>query len=393
MDLTTLVGLAKRGDSRVKAIADRDLDSDREESESELLDGKISAAFDANKSHLELTGFNREFIVHWVELMHPYAMNARKRGPMPKSSLSDALLCYLVYLHIDADQPTLAKTLSVGISQFTGNLVRIRSILNSALKEKWPQMAPRPLEDAERPIYEIGLLVDVTTVESFRPKGKFGEVKHYFDEHHKVYGLKKEIAVTSARPHVCTSVTPYRPGGIDDYHIHKDYFSLHMDYLRKTPEERRESKDRDDHPFWGVLADKKYIGPAADTPNERRSTPMKKPITEAQKKSNKEKSKARVPVECFLGRFFRKMGVFNAIYRQDHSHFDLDFENAIMVINEDISASSLTLDDGEFYQKFLDARVERWNTEHEQEKRSADKYKVNKKVKLAKVQRYVRDDE
>jgi hypothetical protein len=393
MDLTTLVGLAKKGDSHVKAIAERELESDREESESELLKGKITAAFDANQSYLELTGFHREFVVHWVELMQQHAVNARKRGPMPKSSLSDALLCYLVYLHIDADHPTLAKTLSVGESQFSGNLVRIRSILNAALREKWPQLAPRPLEDDGRPYYEIGLLVDVTTVEVFRPKGRFGEVKHYFDEHHKVYGLKKEIAVKSARPHVCTSVTPYRPGGIDDYRIHKEDYTVHMDYLQKTADERRETKDDDDHPFWAVLADKKYIGPAADTPNERRFTPMKNPKTDAQKKANKEKSRARVHVECFLGRFFRKFGIFNACYRHDHSHFDLDFDNALMLINEDISASNLTMDDGEFYQKFLDARVERWNSQNESRKRTQEKYKVNKKAKLAKVQRYVQADD
>src|SRR5690242_6885497 len=104
-----------------------------------------------------------------------------KRGPMPKSSLSDALLCSLVYLHIDADHAELAKALGCGEAQFSGNLNRVRPILNSARREKWP-------DDEDRPIAEVGLLVGTTTVESFRPLGRFYEAKHYFDAHSWVYG-------------------------------------------------------------------------------------------------------------------------------------------------------------------------------------------------------------
>ncbi len=391
MDLTTLTGLAKKGDERVRAIDQRELPSGNDDSEDDLLHGKVTAAFEANNSFVELTGFTKELVSHWVELMVPHAANARKRGPMPKSSLSDALLCYLVYFHIDADQPTLAKTLGIGPAQFTGNLERVRAILNAALNEKWPRMAPNPLEDDGRPMYEIGLLIDTSTVESFRPKGRFGEVKHYFNAHEKVYGLKFEIAVTSARPHVCIRVSPHRPAGIDDYTIHKAEYQNYLQYLQKNAEERRLSQGKDDALYWAVAADKKYIGPAEDTPNERRNIPSKKPKNTAQKSRNKEISVTRVPAEQYLGRFYRKMGVFNACYRHDHSHFDLDIENAIMLINEDISANALALDDGEFYQKFLDERVERFKAEKEKKKRQADKYKAGKKVKLQKVQKYVSD--
>src|SRR4051794_38153513 len=106
MDLTTLLGLAKKSDAHVQAIDGRDLPSGNEDSEDDLLHGKVTAAFDANASFVDLTGFSKELVNNWVELMVPHAPNARKRGPMPKSSLSDALLCYLVYLHIDADAPT-----------------------------------------------------------------------------------------------------------------------------------------------------------------------------------------------------------------------------------------------------------------------------------------------
>src|SRR5690606_5748014 len=130
------------------------------------------------------------------------------------------------------------KALGIGKTQFIGNIDRVRSVLNAALKRKWPVLAPRPLDDSERPLPAIGLLIDCTTVECYRPKARFGEAKHYFDGHNKIYGLKTEVAVTSARPHVCVAVSPHYPGSTNDYTIHKENHQLYSSYLRKTVEER-----------------------------------------------------------------------------------------------------------------------------------------------------------
>ena len=316
--------------------------------------------------------------------MVPFALSARKRGPQPKSSPPDALLCYLLYLKVPSDAAVLAKTLGISETQFTGNLDRIRPILNAALHTKWPEMAPRPLDYDARLIFEAGLLVDNTTTECFRPKGRFGEVKHYFDGHHYVYGLKSEIAVTSARPHVMVAVSPHEPGSVSGYEIHKANYRNYLPYLRRTPEELHQAIDRgDDHPYWAAIGDKEYIGPAADTPNERRITQKKGfNLNQGEKKRNKDIKKERTPVECFLGRMIRKWPLFSTVYKIDHSKFDQDFENACLLTNEDITISNLTPEDGEFYKKFLDARVERFKNEEKKRKASSQNYTKNKKAKI-----------
>ncbi len=106
-----------------------------------------TAAFQENDSFLEFTGFPQNLIRHWTDLITPFAINARGRGPAPHSSTSDALLCYLTFIHLDVEGPVLAKALGLGPAQFSGNIDRMRPLLNSALKTKWPSMAPRPLDD------------------------------------------------------------------------------------------------------------------------------------------------------------------------------------------------------------------------------------------------------
>ena len=322
--------------------------------------------------------------------MTPFSLNARKRGPAPKSSLSDALLCYLTHIHLDTEDDVLAKALGLGIAQFSSNIERVRPILHSALGTKWPALAPRPLDDDQRPLPEVGLLIDSTTTECFRPKGRFGEVKHYWDGHHKVYGMKTEVAVTSARPHVCIHTSAHEPGSAADYSMHIDNYHEYEDYLTKTVEERNWDGDDGRIRTWGALLDKAYIGPATDTPGERRITPVKGAhLTAQQKASNKDKSRARNPVEQFLGRLVKKFGILFNVFRYDHSIFDMEFANCCMLINEDISISELTLGDGEFYQKYLDERVDRWNEAERKRKRDREKFKANKKAKLEKVKKYV----
>ena len=237
---------------------------------------------------------------------------------------------------------------------------------------------------------EVALLTDTITIECFRPKGRFGEVKYYWDDHHKVYGLKEEVSVTSARPHVAVSCSPHYPGSAGDYRIHREKYELTTDYLTKTPEEKAWPGDKDPSPYWGNLGDKQYIGPATDTPHERRITPIKgASLSSAQKTANKKKSTTRVPVEQYFGRLVRKCAIMGGVYRFDHRNFDTDFENCCMLVNEDITISALSLDDGEFYQKFLDARLEKWRVAEANRKKERETYAANKKAKLLKVQKFV----
>ncbi len=386
----TLDSLARKQKERVDAIKARDLPSGSASDDEGDFSGKITAAFAENDGFVTFTGYPEHLVRHWSDLMIPYALNARGRGPGPRSSLSDQLCCYLAYLHLDAEEPVLAKTLGIGVQQLSGNIERVRKILNETLKKKWPALAPRPMDDDQRPMAEVGALIDTITIECYRPKGRFGEVKHYFDGHHKVYGLKKEVMVTSARPHVCVEVSPYVPGSVGDYTYHCDNYERYTDYLTKTADERHWNGDDHRATLWGALCDKQYIGPQNDTPNERRITQKKGAIlTAAEKSDNKKKSTTRVPIEQYFGRMVQKCGIMGGIYRYDHKNFDLDFENCCLLINEDISISNLAIGDGEYYQKFLAARVERWNERENKEKRSREKSKANKKAKLQKVQKYI----
>ncbi len=168
--MATLEALSQRSRNAIQAIVDRP-PPEPSESDDEQAQGKVYAAFVEKESFMELTGFTRDYINHLVHIMAPFALNARKRGPQPKSSLADALLCYLVLLRVPSDAPVLAKTLGLKEEQFNGNVARVREILNSALQSKWPDLAPRPLDDDQRRIEASGLLVDTITIECFKPKG------------------------------------------------------------------------------------------------------------------------------------------------------------------------------------------------------------------------------
>ena len=81
--------------------------------------------------------------------------------------------------------------------------------------------------------------------------------------------------------------------------------------------------------------------------------------------------------------------MFSGIYKLDHQNFDMDFENACLLINEDITVSALAIKDGEFYQKLLDERLERYHNEEKKRKADYEKFKKSKRAKLEKVAKYI----
>jgi hypothetical protein len=387
----SLQSLAKRNDERVNeimALAPLDEDS----ADADILKGEITQTFVRDGSFKEFTGFLEGQVSNWVLEILPFAAAGRKRGPPPKSSISDALLCYLVLLHLGVDSPTLAKSLHIGESQYNSNVDRVRVLLNQALKRRWATLLPRPTEDLERNFPQAGLLIDTTTIECFRPKARFAEAKVYFDGHNWIYGLKAEIAVTTARPHFCVATSPHSPGSFDDYVIHKRNFHHYFDYLAKTEEELSFDGDSSTQPYWAVIADKKYIGPAADTPGERRIVAKKKAISTEDKRRNKEISEDRVYVEQFLGRNAKLFAVMRDVYRYDHEKFDMDFENCCLLTNEAILLTALAEEDGKFYRQVLESRFEKKQRELKKRKQGYEKYKRVKKAKLAKVEHYVKWD-
>ena len=110
--------------------------------------------------------------------------------------------------------------------------------------------------------------MDSTSLEVFRPKGRYEEVKSYYDVKNGMYALKKEVAVMASPPHFispCLFPKVCFLGSKHDYQFFKENYSVYLDYLRKEVAERKQLLN-DEPAFWGVCQDKGSTGPAEDTP-------------------------------------------------------------------------------------------------------------------------------
>ena len=104
---------------------------------------------------------------------------------------------------------------------FRDAIDRARKALLPALKEKWWNNLERP-KPLNNPNYaNIALLIDSTSIEVYRPTGKFQESKRYWDGKNKIYALKKEVAVMATDPHYALFTCSYEIGSTHDYNIHK----------------------------------------------------------------------------------------------------------------------------------------------------------------------------
>src|SRR3546814_15903582 len=86
-------------------------------------------------------------LMRLVEFMTPIELSTRKRGPHPKSSLVDSLICYLMLFVLTCDIPTLAKVLQISVNRFNSNIERVRPILNMALKMRPDRLLTRRSEE------------------------------------------------------------------------------------------------------------------------------------------------------------------------------------------------------------------------------------------------------
>ncbi len=58
---------------------------------------------------------------------------------------------------------------------------------------------------------------------------------------------------------------------------------------------------------------------------------------------------------CYTS-LYKLWGVVRGLYRYDHKHFDIDFDNCVLLTNEHIRAAGLTVED----LNFLLSRAEAW---------------------------------
>jgi hypothetical protein len=227
------------------------------------------------------------------------------------------------------------------------------------------------------------LLVDTTSIPVYRPKGRFDEVKSYWDAKHKIYALKKEVAVLASSPHYAMFASKGQLGSVHDYTIHKETNLEYAEYLLKTTEEHRKIPNDKDNPRWAVLGDKAYQGPNSDTPQIRRLFIKKGVRTINKKAQNKMLAKQRVPVEQFFGRLTQLWRITRNTYRYEHTNFDIDIDNCILLTNEHIKVNQLEEIDFTFYRKLIQEHKREYEVKQEKRQAQVAKYRINKRRRLS----------
>eukprot|EP01112_Ceratiomyxa_fruticulosa_P003473 TRINITY_DN1382_c0_g1_i1.p1 TRINITY_DN1382_c0_g1~~TRINITY_DN1382_c0_g1_i1.p1 ORF type:complete len:439 (-),score=72.51 TRINITY_DN1382_c0_g1_i1:174-1490(-) len=329
--------------------------------------------------YLGLTLYTVELL---LRLIQPEIAEKKKKGGKPQLSWADHLVLYLTWLHNGFDYDKLAgwvgmKTATLGVA-----IERIRPILHSALTKRWTTNRQRPKIVPDHPNFSwIGLIMDSTSTEVFRPTGRFEEAKKYFDGKNHFYALKSEVAIMATKPYYCLFVQPAVVGSIHDYTYHEENFKSYISYLTKTPAEQLLFR-ADPNTSWAILGDKAYNGPPTDTPGLRRIAVPKNPPARSQtERDGHELAEIRVAVEQFFGRLEQKWAVFRHCYRWSHDHFDMDFATACWLTNECIQERELVQDDAVFHRTLLDARAIRQQERETKRIQARNTWYANKKRK------------
>ena len=259
------------------------------------------------------------------------------------------------------------------------SIKRATSVVLSALKEKWWENRIRPQLITLQGYEDSALIIDSTTIRVKRPSGSFEDSQALFDSKNHCYGVKKEVAVMSSKPHYALFVGNKYTGATNDYKIHKEISDSYLTYLKKTQLELNLINNQEE--YWGVLVDKGYIGPAIDT-IYKRVHPKKGKVEETQHEENVAISKARVHVERFFGRM-KTLWANTVKFRYDLECFDDLFDLSVLLTNEHIkSIEDLKEKDKDFFDG-LKMREEDQVIEKEEKKRESSKesYKISKERK------------
>jgi hypothetical protein len=163
--------------------------------EEQPVEGVLWNQLRADHSLSLVTNFNEAEISDIHQRLLPFIAAASRRGPKPKSSSMDALIIYCGWAKCGRDYLILAKLLGLKASRCEDDVHRMRPILNAALKETWYNHRPRPEIDVDSDFPHVAILIDNHTTACFRPKGRFGDAKTYWDAKNHTYGLKSEVAV------------------------------------------------------------------------------------------------------------------------------------------------------------------------------------------------------
>jgi hypothetical protein len=359
--------------------------------ETEIVDRTETEEFTAElfsklKSEGELDGlshFNQEEIQDMYRTIQSFEPEFVRRGPKPKICNLDAFIVLLLFYKLGCDQIRLAQLLGIPDSTLMDCINRVRPLVKKSLASRWWNDRKRPQvlqgEDGNDFPY-IGLLVDSTSEEVFRPRARFEEAKRYWDGKNKIYALKKEVAVMAAPPHYALFSAKAEIGSVHDFEIHKSVYPSYLEYLKKTEAEKGRFVS-DGNSNWAILGDKAYYTTTASegTPGERRVAVKRGATALADLRRNEKLSRIRVKVECFFGRMKKLWAITSKVYRLDHTKFDDDFDICLLLTNEHIRNHQLNNEDKEFYDHWLEARKVAAEERKRKEDESREKYRTAKR--------------
>lgn len=355
-------------------------------------EGTLWSQMKSRNEFLQATNFTEnELLDIWLDLQvileaHKTRGNytyliSKWLGPSPKVCSLDAFLATLIWYKLGFSYEELAVFTHLPKTTLVSALERIHPMLLQVLRKRW-ENKPRPAPLFGTNFPHIGLLVDSTSMEVYRPKTRFEEAKAYWDSKNGIYALKKEVAVMARAPYYALFAQKGEVGSNHDYAIFKKTFNSYSTYLQKQNGEKYLIPSDVQNQLWSILGDKAYTGPGSDTPSVRRIFINKNPTSMSEISRNEELSKIRVHIECWFGRLKKLWKFAREVYKLDHKDFDNHFEILLYLTNEHIKNTSLAGADADYYRGYLEKRQKKFQEIREKRKASAERYLAKKRRRL-----------
>ena len=238
----------------------------------------------------------------------------------------------------------ISSALQISSDTLHTTLERICAILYDGCVQEFRLNPPKPKIS---PTYgrNVGILVDTTYVPFPRVLDDYAVGRKLWDEHHKVYALKKQVCVQAGPPYLAIFSAPCAIGSTPD-----------IDILRGTAEFIAQQTTVGTETC-AVMGDKGYI--TSEPLPFTLITPKKVNMAGFSLEENFRIATARVHVERFFGRMKSSWKILSTKYRRAYGHFDRDFDILVALTNRLIMIRPVpTVEEDERYgsvYKFLKA--------------------------------------
>eukprot|EP01105_Mastigella_eilhardi_P016058 TRINITY_DN3680_c0_g1_i15.p1 TRINITY_DN3680_c0_g1~~TRINITY_DN3680_c0_g1_i15.p1 ORF type:complete len:313 (+),score=26.10 TRINITY_DN3680_c0_g1_i15:100-1038(+) len=289
-------------------------------------------------------------------------LSVGRRGKKPSISTLDTVFIY-VLVETGLDLTKLAAVIHRSESVVKSAVDRVRGPINVVLRRTWFENRRRHVPDLGSSEPQVAIATDAVPFAVGKPHVRFEESKIYWDQHHGLYALKKEVSVLCNPPHYCVFAFPGFVGSRHDFaEYSQNAEARYAEYLKKTQAEIT-AFPQFPSLYWLQILDSGYMG---DAHTNFGRVVLRKPSSmrdQQERDCNAECARIRVVVEQFFGRLKKLWGITVTPYRFDHTHFDVDVDNAILLTNEHIAAGN-HLGDGDdlFFWQCVHSRCQSTNT-------------------------------